>query len=72
MLLSVVNGGFKMVIPTYVLIVLLIILIWCLQLNLSAGSMSDESKLENIQRINITLVIVILCYICLFVGKVVL
>lgn len=61
-----------MVIPTYVLIVLLIILIWCLQLNLSDGSVSEEYKLDNIQRINITLTIVVLCYICLFIGKVVL
>ena len=61
-----------MVIPTYVLIVLIIILIWCLQLNLSDGSMSNESKLDNIQKINITLIVVVLCYICLFVGKVVL
>lgn len=61
-----------MIIPTYVLIVLLIILIWCLQLNLSDGSVSEEYKLDNIQRINITLTIVVLCYISLFIGKVVL
>ena len=61
-----------MVIPTYVLIVLLLIFIWCLQLNLSDNSVSPESKLENIQRINITLTIIVLCYISLFIGKVVL
>lgn len=61
-----------MVIPTYVLIVLLLILIWCLQLNLSDGSMPAESKLENIQRINITLTIITLCYISLFIGKIIL
>lgn len=61
-----------MIIPTYVLIVLLVILIWCLQLNLSDGSVSEEYKLDNIQRINITLTIVVLCYISLFIGKVVL
>lgn len=61
-----------MVIPTYVLIVLLIILIWCLQLNLVDDCMSDKSKLENIQKINITLIVVVLCYICLFIGKAVL
>lgn len=61
-----------MLIPTYVLIVFLIVLIWCLQLNLSDDSMSDTSKLDNIQKINITLVIVVLCYISLFIGKVVL
>lgn len=61
-----------MVIPTFVLIVLLITLIWCLQLNLSDGSMSEEFKLENIQKINILLVITVLCYIFLFIGKVVL
>ena len=61
-----------MLIPTYVLIVFLIVLIWCLQLNLSDDSMSSTSKLDNIQKINITLVIVVLCYTCLFIGKVVL
>lgn len=61
-----------MVIPTYLLIVFLIILIWCLQLNLSDGSVSEKYKLDNIQKINITLTIVVLCYISLFIGKVVL
>lgn len=61
-----------MVIPTYVLIVFLIVLIWCLQLNLEDSCLSDESKLCNIQKINITLVIIVLCYICLFIGRVVL
>lgn len=61
-----------MVIPTYVLIVLLIIFIVCLQLNLSDDSMSNATKLDNIQKINITLIAVILCYICLYIGKVVL
>lgn len=61
-----------MTIPTFVLIVLLITLIVCLQLNLEDSSLSDESKLGNVQKINITLIILVLCYICLFIGKVVL
>lgn len=61
-----------MLIPTFVLIVLLIALIVCLQLNLEDSCLSDESKLCNIQKINITLAIVVLCYISLFIGKVVL
>lgn len=61
-----------MVIPTFVLIVLLITLIVCLQLNLEDSCLSNESKLCNIQKINITLTITVLCYICLFIGKVVL
>ena len=61
-----------MVIQTFVLIVFLIVLIVCLQLNLEDSCLSDKYKLNNVQKINIVLVVVVLCYICLFVGKVVL
>lgn len=57
---------------TYVFLILLITFIICLQLNLSDKSIDAEWKLRNIQKINTTLTIVVLCYICLVIGKVVL
>lgn len=57
---------------TYVFIILLIAFIICLQLNLSSNTIDDKCKLSNIQKINTALTIVVLCYICLVIGKVVL
>lgn len=61
-----------MVSVTYVFVILLVAFIICLQLNLSDNSIDDECKLRNIQKINTTLTIIVLCYICLFIGKVIL
>lgn len=61
-----------MVSVTCVFVILLITFIICLQVNLSDKNMDDEWKLRNIQKINTTLTIVVLCYICLFIGKVIL
>lgn len=58
-----------MLIPTIIFVALLIVFIMCVQLELSDCT-RDETKLNNIQKLNVCLVIVVLCYICFFAGKV--
>ena len=54
-----------MVIATCVLLLLLVSLVVCLQLNLIDDRTSDRYKLKNTQKINITLVVIVLCHVCL-------
>lgn len=58
-----------MIIPTLVFVLLIIIINHSIQLSLRNTSVTDDVKLGSIQKINTVLFVVILCYVSLFVAR---
>ena len=61
-----------MLIPTFLFVVLIIILNHSIQLSLVSANTTDDAKLNNIRKINVVLFVVVLCYITIFITRIVL